>query len=65
MNCIVLRKNKSMGKNVDSATLSGVAIFKQLSLIFWQDAPLYYKKYPSLKIFSSNIFTKYKATIKK
>ena len=48
------------GKNADSATLSGVAVFKQLRLIFWQDAPLYYKKYPNLKIFSSNIFTKYK-----
>ena len=63
--CIVLQKNKSRGKKADSAALSGVAVFRQLRLIFWQDAPLYYKKYPTLKIFSSNIFTKYKAAFKK
>ena len=65
INCIVLQKNKSRGKKADSAALSGVAVFRQLRLIFWQDAPLYYKKYPTLKIFSSNIFAKYKAAFKK
>ena len=59
-----IAEKQSRGKNADSTALSGVAVFKQLRILFWQDSPLYYKKYPRLKIFSSNIFTKYKAAIK-